>query len=378
METKKLKYLDPKNDLTFRKIFGEHPHLLISFLNEVLPLEQGQLIEHIDYLDPEIIPELPGLKRSIVDVHCTDNQQRYFIVEMQMYWTSSFKNRMLFNSGKAYVRQLKGGGKYSDLKPVYGLSLIDDIFHTSKEMKDIYYHHYRIVHKQNSDEQIKGLELIFIELPKFRAKKFSDKRLQTLWLRFLTEIDENTQVAPDDLMNDSLIKEALEYVQKDAFTEEELLYYDQYWDAIRVEKAAIEDITAQKEEAERRAFEAQRENADAQREKAEAQQREADAQREKAEAQQREADAQREKAEAQQREADAQREKAEAQQREAEAQREKAEAQQREAKAQQREAEAQQKLINTVKKLHNKGMNNEDIAELTGETFETIHYIISM
>jgi len=335
METKKLKYLDPKNDLTFRKIFGDHPHLLISFLNEVLPLEKGQIIEHIDYLDSEIIPELPGFKRSVVDVRCTDNHQRYFIVEMQMYWTSSFKKRMLFNAGKAYVRQLKGGGKYSDLKPVYGLSLIDDIFHTSKAMKDIYYHHYCMVHRQNSNEQIKGLELIFIELPKFKAKKFNDKRLQTLWLRFLTEIDENTQEAPEDLINESVIKEALEYVQKDAFTEAELLYYDEYWDAIRIEKAAIEDITAQKEEAERLARIAQQSEA-------EAQQREAEAQREKAEAQ-----------------------------------REKAKAQQRETEAQQRESATQQKVIKTIRNLYNKGLSIEEIIDLTGETTESILSIIS-
>jgi hypothetical protein len=33
-----MKYLDPKNDLTFKKIFGQHPHLLKSFLNAMLPL----------------------------------------------------------------------------------------------------------------------------------------------------------------------------------------------------------------------------------------------------------------------------------------------------------------------------------------------------
>lgn len=59
----------------------------------MLPLEEGQLIEHVEYLEPELIPELPSLKRSIVDVHCTDNLGRYFIVEMQMYWTSAFKKR---------------------------------------------------------------------------------------------------------------------------------------------------------------------------------------------------------------------------------------------------------------------------------------------
>ncbi|MDR0395219.1 MAG: Rpn family recombination-promoting nuclease/putative transposase, partial [Tannerella sp.] len=32
------RYLDPKNDLIFKRIFGEHPHLLVSFLNALMPL----------------------------------------------------------------------------------------------------------------------------------------------------------------------------------------------------------------------------------------------------------------------------------------------------------------------------------------------------
>ncbi|MDR0687643.1 MAG: Rpn family recombination-promoting nuclease/putative transposase, partial [Prevotellaceae bacterium] len=31
------RYLDPKNDLTFKRIFGEHPDLLKSFLNALMP-----------------------------------------------------------------------------------------------------------------------------------------------------------------------------------------------------------------------------------------------------------------------------------------------------------------------------------------------------
>ncbi|MDR0724809.1 MAG: Rpn family recombination-promoting nuclease/putative transposase, partial [Prevotellaceae bacterium] len=31
------KYLDPKNDIPFKRIFGEHPELLISFLNALMP-----------------------------------------------------------------------------------------------------------------------------------------------------------------------------------------------------------------------------------------------------------------------------------------------------------------------------------------------------
>ena len=32
------KYLDPKADLTFKLVFGEHPDLVMSLLNALLPL----------------------------------------------------------------------------------------------------------------------------------------------------------------------------------------------------------------------------------------------------------------------------------------------------------------------------------------------------
>ncbi len=43
-----MKYLDPKADLTFKKVFGEHPNLVKSFLNALLPLEKDQQIEEIE------------------------------------------------------------------------------------------------------------------------------------------------------------------------------------------------------------------------------------------------------------------------------------------------------------------------------------------
>ena len=35
------KYLDPKADLTFKKVFGERKDLVISFLNAMLPFGSG-------------------------------------------------------------------------------------------------------------------------------------------------------------------------------------------------------------------------------------------------------------------------------------------------------------------------------------------------
>ena len=45
-----MRYLDPKADLTFKKIFGEHKDLLISLLNALLPLadDEQDIIEKID------------------------------------------------------------------------------------------------------------------------------------------------------------------------------------------------------------------------------------------------------------------------------------------------------------------------------------------
>src|SRR5579872_4178802 len=106
------RYLNPRADVVFKKIFGQHAHLLISFLNSMLPLPPEGLIESLNYLPTEQIPDIPILKRTIVDVKCTDQQGQIFIVEMQIEWSSFFMQRMLFGASRAYVNQLKSGSQY--------------------------------------------------------------------------------------------------------------------------------------------------------------------------------------------------------------------------------------------------------------------------
>jgi len=227
-----MNYLDPKNDLTFKKVFGQHPHLLKSFLNAILPLPEGSFIETLEYLPAELAPENPLQKYSIVDVRCRDNNDRQFIVEMQMHWTTGFMQRVLFNASKAYVRQLDKSFKFESLQPVYALSLVNENFQPSKPE---YYHHYQIVNIEDTGQQIEGLEFVFVELQKFKARNLTEKKLQVLWLRFLTEIDESTTEAPADLLDNSDITEALENLKTSAFSKAELEAYDKYWDSVRVE-----------------------------------------------------------------------------------------------------------------------------------------------
>jgi len=233
-----MRYLDPKNDLTFKKVFGQHPHLLRSFLNALLPLEPGQEIVSLEYLPAELVPELPLMKHTIVDVRCLDNRGRQFIVEMQMLWTDSFTSRVLFNASKAYVKQLDKAREYKGLKPVYALSLVNENF--DKSVTD-YYHHYALYHSEHPEKKIEGLELIFIELPKFKAQSVSEKKLQVLWLRYLTEIEEQTEIPPEDLMEVPEIKEAIEHMMVSGFSKAELETYDKYWDSVRSERTLLEE-----------------------------------------------------------------------------------------------------------------------------------------
>src|SRR3990167_4918215 len=144
-------YLDPKSDVVFKKIFGDHPHLLISFLNAVLPLEPNQHIVELSYLPTEQIPMIPAFRRTIADVKCKDAQGRVFIVEMQMNWTDSFKQRLLFGTSQAFVKQLGTGQDYKLLQPVYGLGIVAEIY--EKTIPE-WYHHYQLVKKSTADGDI--------------------------------------------------------------------------------------------------------------------------------------------------------------------------------------------------------------------------------
>jgi predicted transposase/invertase (TIGR01784 family) len=232
-------YLDPKADVVFKKIFGDHPHLLISFLNAVLPLEPNQLIVELSYLPTEQVPEIPEFRRTIADVKCKDSQGRVFIVEMQMNWTDSFRQRLLFGASRAYVKQLGKGQDFSLLQPVYGLGLIAEIYENTIPE---WYHHYQLIKKGSDDgETIDHLQLIFIELPKFPVESSDEKKLRLLWLRFLREIDEKTTDVSKELLDVPEIAEAITLTKESAYTPSELTVYESYWDQVSREKTLMLD-----------------------------------------------------------------------------------------------------------------------------------------
>jgi predicted transposase/invertase (TIGR01784 family) len=220
--------IDTKSDLAFKKVFGEKPHLLISLLNNFLPLTYP--IISIEYLSPEIIPDLNDGKNSIVDVRCTDNHGRHFIVEMQVARQTGFIKRVLMNTTKVYSRQYTKDKKYNLAQPVYSLNLLD---HEIKPNEIDWYHHFTFTNRSNPLEFWEEMQIIFVELPKWKKlNKFDINKTQDRWLMYFTEPTLFDRLSKEEYARYKEISEAMESLENKNFTPEQIYGYELYLDSI--------------------------------------------------------------------------------------------------------------------------------------------------
>ncbi|MBR6867920.1 MAG: PD-(D/E)XK nuclease family transposase, partial [Prevotella sp.] len=161
---------------------------------------------------------------------------------------------------------------------------------------DEYYHYYHLVHDKYTDKVIDGLHLIFVELKKFKPQTISEKKMQVLWLRFLTEINDETREVPAELLENAEVSEALEIVERAAFDDGEMRAYDKFWDNVSVLKTLENARKRELEAAEKAKAEAEKAKAEAEEAKAEAEEAKAEAEEAKAEAEEAKAEAEETKA----------------------------------------------------------------------------------
>ena len=220
-----MNYYDPKTDVVFKKVFGEHKNLTISLLNAVLQLEGNNAIKDLEYLPSEIIP-VWGVPSSAVDVRCQDSNGDYFIVEMQMYWSSDFLRRVLYNCAKVYATLYSKGEEHYKVKRVFSVNILNDVYQEGNERN---YHHYQMSEVDNHSHVIKGIEIVCIELPKFKPDDYAKRKMLKLWQEFLTSINAKTgkEEITDELLENAEVKEALDLCRN--LTEEERGYYDGFW-----------------------------------------------------------------------------------------------------------------------------------------------------
>jgi predicted transposase/invertase (TIGR01784 family) len=215
-----MKFVDPKTDIAFKKIFGNQSHteILIEFLNKVLDLPYP--ISEIKILNPYQAPRLNDLKETTLDIRAKDQNGHEFIVEMQVEKETGFHKRVIYYSSKTYVQQLDKAEAYHRLNPVIFLGILDfKIFdHASP------YSRHLILNQETSSHDLKDLEFNFIELPKFVKTEGELATTADKWLFFLKNAD-NLDHVPVHADTDAL-KHAYEIASQHLWSKQELEVYD--------------------------------------------------------------------------------------------------------------------------------------------------------
>jgi predicted transposase/invertase (TIGR01784 family) len=222
--------IDSKSDLGFKKVFAERPHLLMSLLNNLLPLSNP--IISLEYLSPELTPEQEDGKNTIVDVRCTDTQGRHFIVEMQVSKQAGFVKRVITNMTKVYSRQLSKVEPYILAKPVFSLNLLD---HALSANENKWFHHYTLTERELHEDYFDELNLIMIELPKWKKlNTFDLQKPKDRWLMYLSDPNMFSKFLTEkELSRFNEISEAIEVLETKNFTPEQIRGYELYIDNMR-------------------------------------------------------------------------------------------------------------------------------------------------
>ena len=219
-----MKFVDPKNDVAFKKIFGneEKKEILISFLNAVLDLQGEKEIYDIEILPPAQLPPIQYLKLSILDVRAKDKRGVTFIVEMQIAKLAGDKKRFQYYAAKTFVAQIERGENY----PVLNITVLDYNTFDDEEDKEFYFSRHLFVNERTKKQQFKGLEFYFIELPKFTKNESELTGILDKWVYFIKHAS-NLDVVPESADTEAL-KAAYEVANRFSWSRDELEVYD-YW-----------------------------------------------------------------------------------------------------------------------------------------------------
>ena len=240
-----VRFLDPKNDVAFKKIFGSEKNkdILIHFLNDILEFTNDNQITEVEFLTPVQDPEIAAKKQSIVDVLCKDKLGVQYIIEMQVDPSTGFEKRAQYYAAKAYCRQTNRGkkedGKYSNLKEIIFIAIANCVLFSNKTS---YKSDHVILDKKTYEHDLKDFYFTFIELPKFTKNKIEDlDNIIEKWCYFLKYAEETTKEDLKKIIgSDFVIERAYEALDQFNWTESELIAYEQetkrVWDNKAVEE----------------------------------------------------------------------------------------------------------------------------------------------
>ena len=232
-------FLNPRADFAFKRIFGSETDTskLISLLNAVLQVEGDKRIAEIEILNPYNAPKISLLKDSYLDIRARDASGKYYLIEMQVANVQGMQKRALYNACKQYSNQLNQGDDYLLLNDVIAITFTNFVLFDHKaELRSSFV-------LRDADGNIYGddLELIFIELPKFKIAKDQLQQLRSdfdKWLYFLKYADD-LDTRPPEFDHDQVLRSAFDAANFANLNKHELQLYDDNLKLIRDQNARI-------------------------------------------------------------------------------------------------------------------------------------------
>jgi predicted transposase/invertase (TIGR01784 family) len=234
------KFLNPRNDLAFKRIFGSEKNkdILIHFLNDILlrktPITEVTFLKTIQ--DPEIAP----LRVTIVDVMCEDQDKNRFIIEMQLSHEKNFDRRALYYAARAYCSQKGNGMNFKDLKDIYFLAITN---FTPFPDKKTWISRIGLKDLDTNEHDITAIQLFFMQLPFFdkTRKDIATMSIREKWAYFFKYASETKEEDLAEIVGkDQVIKRAYDELSRFRWSEIELNNYESVEMKQAADKAVLE------------------------------------------------------------------------------------------------------------------------------------------
>lgn len=221
----KAKYINPFTDFGFKKIFAEEASkpLLIDFLNALLP-QQSNIID-LTFKNTEQLGHTEADRKAIYDIYCENEKGEKFIVELQKAKQNYFFDRTIYYSTFPISSQaLKGNWNYN-LKAVYCIGLLDFKFndYPSENDKNEVVHVHTLKNQYN-EQVYKKLTYIYLEMPNFTKSENELVTRLDKWLYFIKNL-EDFQSIPEIFKNEVVFVEAIEKAELSKMNESDQRNY---------------------------------------------------------------------------------------------------------------------------------------------------------
>lgn len=159
------KLMDLKIDFAFKKLFGteKNKEITIVFLNAILKRTGRNMIKEVIFNNVEIGGDYETDKQSRLDILVTTQDGHQINVEIQFANKYDMVNRSIYYWSRLYADQILRGMPYTQLKPTIVINILNFNLISKTDLFHTSYHLYEDEERFRIDNV---MELHFIEIPK--------------------------------------------------------------------------------------------------------------------------------------------------------------------------------------------------------------------